>query len=334
MRKRVSAVPLAQSNRDQLRLRLKHSSPEKWPRLLEKAFEILVCELGLGEQAARSTIIASAAAAHTCSCKINFHSLRNVQLQNRWKLHNQFARIARCLVRASVAPRKRLNEQLCTLIHGRFVDLEFVEEIFETTVMVLREYPAEESFKTVLGIMTHSNSDGDELVVIKNDFSGLMAEDQQKAIAVLSKVTGNDLSASLIYYELSSALDDRKPKRIDTLIHPFIEEAVADLALIFLNQDLRPSRARIDGKLKYKSRFHCFADLVLAAFIEPSTLRHDEEVLNDLTIKTYANCHIFPADARNLISRALGQAHTSWLVNESHIRKAQHNFNKSTLDSP
>ena len=94
---------------------------------------------------------------------------------------------------------------------------------------------------------------------------------------------------------------------------------------------LRPGRANRPGDATYRSRFHRFSDLVLTAFVEPSSLRHDGD-LTEIRQKLHRSRLPLPADWRGAVSAGLRLSDREWLISEDHLRRAR--IQKSARETP
>lgn len=119
--------------------------------------------------------------------------------------------------------------------------------------------------------------DHDRIVMIKSEYAVVGEVYQRKAeeaIAGLSKSSSNNVTASDVFNALASVLDSDRTTNANPEIHGLIVEYVAEVATLWRQVGLRPSRATRQENSGYRSRFHRFVDLVLTAMTEPWMQRH------------------------------------------------------------
>jgi hypothetical protein len=280
--------------------------------------------LALSEEVALSLIIKSVSAAHKCGQAINQRSGDIAKYETRTKLHDKLRRIAKCAKRAPARLRRRLDEQLVSVIRENTIDLEVIDAIFDAAVAAFREFPKVEPSRTALREMCGMAPDHDRIVMIKSEYVAVGKTYQRKAedaIAALAKLSSHQASASDVFNALASVLHSDKTTHPNAQIFDLIVDYVAEIATIWRQAGLRPSRARHPEDPTYRSKFHRFVDLVLTAMTEPWARRH---IVNaDDTRRQARLVHSrLPDENRRIASAAPRRADANWLVSDDNVKKA------------
>jgi hypothetical protein len=97
------------------------------------------------------------------------------------------------------------------------------------------------------------------------------------------------------------------------------------VAKIFVDADLSVARARNEHDAAYKSKFHRFSDIILAAMNEPRVRRHDGN-LNKIAAKARKQHAKLPREDQATVSARLPRGDIQWLVSDDHIRAATRRF--------
>jgi len=141
-----------------------------------------------------------------------------------------------------------------------------------------------------------------------------------------SKWTASDVFEVLATAVSSHSEDGASPEISDLLV-----EYVRKLGDGWTAVGLRPGRANHSDDATYKSRFHRFSDLVLMAFVDPSSLRHDGD-LTEIRQKLCRSHLALPADWRAGVDVGLRRRDREWLISEDHLRRAR--IQKSARETP
>jgi hypothetical protein len=322
MRRHARIVHRSRLRLENLERRLQSQPPTEWPKHLRLAWEILQRKQSLSETTSMHLILGSVSAAHKCAREINRRAASRFEAHTRNKLYKAFVRVAKCAQRAPERLRESLEQAVIPIVQQAPIDLEVFEAILEATASVFLQHCEEESAKTALKALGVTDVDGIRQVKAKVDFSGLGNARQREVEAALSnlkRLPGSRLNASNVFETMASVLDaeEIQSDEIATLIIDY----VADVASLWREAGIKPSRARNPEDLKYKSSFHKFLELVITAILEPWTLRHDgglEERAQEIR-RRHAE---LPHDFRSIASPSLRRSDVEWIVSDDHLRKA------------
>jgi hypothetical protein len=187
---------------------------------------------------------------------------------------------------------------------------------------VFAEFPDAESSRTALREMCGMPPDHTHVVTIKGDYASIGAIHQRKvedAIAALAE--SGRAGASDVFSALADALGSDHDSNPSSQIYDLIVQYVVQVARVWRQVGLRPSRARHRDDASYKSKFHRFVDLVLTPMIEPEARRHLVD-LDDMRRTVRRIRAALPDEVRRVVSPAPGRADTVWLVSDDHLKKA------------
>lgn len=336
MRRKARPSALVRHRQSSLVQIVQHQPVINWPPLLNKARSILSEELKLPDSTARLITLSAVEAAQACGAAIRRRGLDISEYRTRQTLRTRFDRLCKCAMRAPAPLRRKLNERVISFELQGWVDTEVIERIFDEVATVFMEYKHNIS-KTALAVMVYQQPDDERLYnILKNDFSSLSGPDRLKCERILkSSATkkGAKLTAAQVFGALAEALGNKEKPIPTSQIHRILVDYVEVVARTWKATGLKPSVARHDADPSYKSRFHRFCDLVVAAVIEPWTHRHDVGLAN-LLQKKRANYLSFPAKYRAVSSPALDRTDVEWLISEDHIRKALKLIQKTPSDTP
>ena len=109
-----------------------------WPKHLRLARKILVEELSLDDAKALSVAKATFQAAHACAQARDKRSSDIAYFAQRQKVRGIFERIANCARRSPAKLRRTLIDGIDSVFHGRVVDGEDIEKLFDKSDKVLR----------------------------------------------------------------------------------------------------------------------------------------------------------------------------------------------------
>jgi hypothetical protein len=248
----------------QFQRRLECSSPGDWPLQLRMAWEVLTKERSLPAEKALSVILESVAAAHRCVRAQNQLLRRNETATNCSKFQKLSKRISNGIRRSPAGLRQQLDEQLGLLIQIPIIDLEVIEAIFERTAAAFEELPNNENAATALRALRESRT---------TPFSQLAIEDRNHAEKALAELKGRltaDALAVDIFHTLAQTPKEYESPKSPTQTRRLIISYVAEIAELWRRAGLRPARAYSTFKSSYASKFHWFADDVLAVMVGSS----------------------------------------------------------------
>jgi len=319
-----------------------------WPKHLRLASEILANKRGVDDTTARAVLFASFSAAHRCAQAIDQRSRANVSAAANSKLHNVFARIARCIRRSPAALRRVLDCEVCSYVRNTSIDLDSMEVLIDRFTAGFALLPKEETSLTVLRavfprvLLPKSNRIGllrrcftQGAVFLKNDYAALPSVDQRRVETTLTTLQRRraQFDAADVCEAIANALNGNKERIANTLIADLITNYVASVALIWVRHGIRPSRAVDHLNPNYRSKFHGFVDLLLTAMVEPWSKRHDGDQSETLAKLRKAHARL-PKDDRKDVRPALRRSDVEWLVGESHLRRALSLIQKTIPQTP
>jgi hypothetical protein len=316
MGRRLRISFLGRRRFDRFVLELKNKAADEWPQHLRSAWNILYDELSLPHSTALSIVINSASAADRFVKASNELLNDNVKAQAHTRIQTACSRVSKCAKRAPAALRRRLDQAIHPLLQEPQIDLEVMDLFFATTTKIFEEFSTVESSCVALRSLKDLERAG---------FSTLgmaLGQKLEHAIAgfVATSSTKHQATAANAFAAMAAVLDSEEIARTHTQNGKLIIRYVTELARIWQDASLKPSRARDPYKPAYKSRFHRYADLVLTGMVEPRALRHDANV--DEHRREIRRRHAeLPADLR-WVNPALRRADREWLISEDHIRRA------------
>jgi hypothetical protein len=292
-------------------------------------------------------LFASLSAAHRCAQAIDQRSRANVDDAGLRKLHNVFARIARCIRRSPASLRHVLDRDVCSSVRGTIIDLESIEMLIDKLVAGFGSFPEVETSATVLCALVTSGSlpnlrkvDRAHLpgcfvegaALLKEDYAALRSIDQRRVeakLATLQKRRG-EFGAADVCESIANALDVDRANIVNSFIYDLITDYVGAVSKIWLQHGLRPVRA-VDSR--YPGRFHRFVDLLLTAVVDPWSKRHDGDQGEMAAGLRKARSRL-PEDFRKVVNPALRRIDVEWLVSEGHLRTALQPIQKMPPETP
>ena len=334
MKRRTRAVPFARTRIESALRNLGAQAVAEWPKHLRLGWKILSCELAVDDEKARAVLLASLSAAHNCAQAINRRSRTNVYASGRKKLHDVFARIARCIRRSPASLRHVLDRDVCLSVRSRGIDLESMEALIDRLIAGFALLPKEEPSLTVLRalfprVLLPKSKRADVLrrrlaqgaIFLKNDYAALPSIYQRRVETTLTRLRGRraQFDAADVCEAIANALDGNEERTANTLIADLITNYVSSVALIWLRHGIRPSRAVHPSNPNYRSKFHRFVDLVLTAVLEPWSKRHDGDDLETLAKLRKAHARL-PKDIRRVVR--VSRSDVEWLVSDGHLKRA------------
>jgi hypothetical protein len=316
------------------------------------ARSILVDELKLDEEASRAVLQSSLADAHACAQRMDQGALDVFQGRHRDRLAKILARMAKCAKRLPASPRHALDGKVRADLRQTPIDSEHIETLIETLTTGFGKWPEAEPSLTVLRAVTPGPSSAECLketdaagihrafaeaaIILQNDYAGLPALDQrnaESALTTLAQERPDTLDTADVCTMLSYALASNTNDKISPAAAGLITDYVTEVATIWREHGLWPSRARNPLDAAYHSRFHRFADLMLTALVDPWSKRHDGDQVERLAKLRKARAKL-PGDIRGAVRAGLPRADTEWLVSEDHLRRALKRFQKTTPQTP
>ena len=312
MRRHVKLFHLAQARSGPLDRLLNSKPPSEWPEHIKLAWAILRDELQVTEKRAFRLIIDSISAAQACTAAVNERSGNIVEEQSRAKVGLAFKRLANCCRRAPAGLCRRLNEAIVPLLQQDPIDLEVIHDIFAAAASQFEISP-EEAAATAMRSMS---SRADWLI---NEYSGLRPETQRNCELALSKLAQNKrpAKAHMVFKALAAGVKDKPAGNQDSDSVTLRSDYVSALARLWEAAGLHPARAYREGDSRYKSRFHRYSDLILAAVGEPWAQRHSSD-LDHMRRKSYKNRAGMPREYQ--ASAGLLPSTAEWLISEHILR--------------
>ena len=144
------------------------------------------------------------------------------------------------------------------------IDLEVIEAIFKKTAAAFEKLPDNENAAIALRALRESRT---------TPFSELAIEvryQAEKALADLKVRLTDDAVAVDIFHTLAQTLKDYESPKSSTQIRRLLISYVAEIAEVWRRAGLRPARAYSSFKSDYASKFHWFADDILAVMVGSS----------------------------------------------------------------
>jgi hypothetical protein len=308
MGRKVRADFLARRPVSRFQLQLKSKAPHDWPPHLHAAWQILKSGQDLSDAKARSVVQESVSIAHRCIVAQNQKSKDIIEQVARTTIRSACSRISKCIKRAPAACRRSLNRAILTLIQQSIIDLDVIEAIFGKAETTFKQFRAHETSRAALPALEDLR---------KADFSTLnmmLRRKTEDAIVELAVTSNGKRQATAVdvFATIAGVLGSEKTTKVTTQSRDIITRSVAQLAEIWRQAGLKPSRALAYLDDAYRSKFHCFAELILTAMAGPRPkLRRQkiEQVYDDL------------GDADG-IRAAMGRKEYQWLVSDDHVRSA------------
>jgi hypothetical protein len=236
-------------------------------------------ELNLCPAKALDVVLDSVSAAH------RYVRLQNQQLNDferaraRTIIQRACRRLSKCIKRAPAALRHRLDQAILPLIQERVIDLEIIETIFEAATKVLEEFPSSEPSSTSATALCQLRTHPFSMLgkAARSQVEKALAEhvtaSPAKRSAALNTVTASPAKHSADVFATIAAVLHARETKPSTNTSKMIAGYVADLAEIWRQAGLKPSRAVGFLNPKYRTMFHRFAELILAAMAGPRTER-------------------------------------------------------------
>jgi hypothetical protein len=276
------------------------SPPSDWPPHLLGAWIILKDELALPDDQARSIIMKAVSVAQDC-VKAQTQGLQEIQvLRARMAIRDGCRRIANCINRAPAPIRRQLDDAVTALLRELVIDTEVMQEILSATFRALRRCPKKALARTALGAVRK---------IKRAHYEALDIESRTATESALSELAVNSppkepIKAANVFDAAAIALTaDQKPLT-NRHVQVLITRYVANLAHIWRQAELEPSRGISYLNEAYRSKFHRFAELILVEISAPWSLQHE---LRDL-----------PEEHEPW--KAMQDADYQWVVSDYHVR--------------
>jgi hypothetical protein len=334
MRRRTKPVPLARMDLNKLIRTLRQRSTSEWSRHLSSALEVLTVELKVDRHTALDLLIAAVSAAHRCACAVEQRALAQSRARAQADVGKALLRIAKCAARSPAELRCSLDLSVRSVLGRGIVDTEVLRRLVHRATQVFRKFRKMSPAATALKAMGFPDTPGQERIGLITNIEALHPTARGRAEQALSRrcrESPSNWTASGVFGVLATAVSSHSEDGASPEISDLLVEYVRKLGDGWTAVGLRPGRANHPGDANYKSRFHRFSDLVLTAFMEPSSLRHDGD-LTEIRQKLRRSHLALPADWRGGVDAGLRLSDREWLISEDHLRRAR--IQKSAPETP
>ena len=279
------------------------------------AWQIL-SELRLPPAKARFVILQTVCAAQNFVKAQNKQAADVVAAEAQLKIAKASKQVSNSVKRAPSGVRRRLNQEIFSIIQVAIVDLEVVESIFDATTALFKETLADKPSAAPLPSLRR----------LRIDFSTLGMRLQlkiQDAIAEIALTSGaKDQDATFdVFAKIAAVIrDEGITKTSFQMSAGLITRYVTAVAAIWQQAGLRPSRVTKSLDPADKSKFHRFAELVLTEMLEPWAGRHrrDLETRRQQIQRAHA---ALPIEIRPWVSSALKRADCEWLISDECVKR-------------
>jgi hypothetical protein len=271
MRMRRNAhLPQARRNLHAYIQHLKNTEPQSWPTLLFAAWEIIAKELNKPDQA-RQTVIAAVEAAHTCAGALSARLHVNSGSRRREAVLRAAKRISTRIKRMPVAAQRALDDVVRREVP---IDTESVLGFLNGCSNILASFPRAPLVVEIQDLLAGEYDDvpKDKLPIEKwpmkvdKAVETMYPPDRQLVEDGLSKLFNNRSlgpSALDVFTAIADSLEVRPFAKLREYVGDLHRAYVADVAEIWRDAGLKPTRSHLLGKPDHKSRFHHFLELVL-----------------------------------------------------------------------
>jgi hypothetical protein len=334
MRRRTKPVPLARMDLNRVIRTLRQRSTSEWPRHVSSALEVLTLELKVDQQTALDLLIAAVSAAHRCACAVEQRALAQSRARARADVGKALLRIAKCAARSPAELRCSLDRSVRSVLGRGMVEAEVLQRLVHRAAQVFRKFRKMPAAATALKAMGFPDTPGQERIGLITNIEALHPTARGRAEQALSRLcreSPSNWTASGVFGVLATAVSSHSENGASPEISDLLVEYVRKLGDGWTAVGLRPGRANRPDDTNYKSRFHRFSDLVLTAFVEPSSLRHDGD-LTEIRQKLHRSHLALPADWRGRVDAGLRRRDREWLISEDHLRRAR--IQKSAPETP
>jgi hypothetical protein len=336
-RRAARASPFARRSVANLVGPLRVPPSDEWPNchtppLFKAAWCVIRSDLKLPAPKARLVMVESTIAAQCCVDALNYKAEQIARIRAQSAVHRACLTISRCINRAPAVLRKTLDQEIAPFIEQPVVDTETIECIFKTASVVFGQYLDDEPAQTARRLIEPFDpplEDWSDPNISKygavRDYESLDSAGRHQAERALANLRnehegGRNITASAIFSALAQALGGNATKT-DAKTARLIKSYVLSIAKIWCDAGLNVGRARREDAPAYKSNFHRYADLLLAAMYEPWSRRHDGNI-GEISAQIWKHHAQLPHDEQGKISAKLPRADVQWLVSEDHVRAA------------
>jgi hypothetical protein len=263
-RRRARPSFLARRSLSKFLDRLRATSTTDWPPHLSLAYELLTRELGLSESAAQCVILRSVSAAQHCVTAQSQIITLLADYNSRLTIKNACARVSSYLKRGPALFRRLVNHQIFSVFQERATGPECIAVIFRATEVRLAKLWRHHKSSRLARKSLNLPSGAFELL-------GVVPRRQlERVVADFAQNTAEKYDALGVdfFTAVGGAIELPKKPLMGTEVRKARENYVKQLAGIWRKEGLKPSKALAFLNPSYRSRFHRFAELVLAAMTE------------------------------------------------------------------
>ena len=283
----VKAVPLSRRNLHEFIDRLVCTKAEDWPTFLSRAWAVVAIELKKPD-VARKTVMDAVAAAHACMVAVSARAEANGRSRARQDVSSAILSISNCVKRIRAPIRKALNEVAQIEFREGHADSEVATNFFNSCADFVKGVPSDADAVRIvnaLGVPKHEIEKLNRRIPAKptlkliSDWDSMhpfvrtaVELDLQKLVEDRSE----DLTALDVLTAISHSLAVQSVTETRKYSGDLLTAYVAEVAEIWRISGLHPGRARRDGDVDYRSRFHVFLELVLLHQFEPRSRLFDK----------------------------------------------------------
>jgi hypothetical protein len=271
MARHVRATFFPRISLPNLLLGLQLRSPADWPPHLYGAWLILHDEMAVPDDKCLAVVLESVLSAHRLFAEENRQICKIEEFRVCGKIARLFRRVSRCASRAPAALRRHLDARIAPLILDSVIDLEVIESIFRAVKMVFQNFPECEATRTGLESLEEISSADFSLVT--RAFRGDLEQEFFELVNV-AKAKRRTLTVRLLNV-LAAAIDGTKTSRPSSMGYRHVTNYVRRIAQIWRSAELTPTRARSFWDNTYESKFHRFAELMLAGLVNLGMTRQE-----------------------------------------------------------
>jgi hypothetical protein len=340
--RRIRSTPFARPGIKSER-RLAIATAREWPPLLAKARAILEAELALTPEEAAKIVVDSAGAAADCAQRIRRRAVDATTAKQRNQFCKVIDRIGRCIRRAR-APLHRELVVRFTMRDGKAFNEPI--ELLDALLTAFAAHPSDPASSTVLRTIVprdprfakHSSISDNELSQAWLDASGILRSTyfslgpaDRKTVGLILKTVrlvleqqrsrSDNYDAAIVCQSIAQGLDGGIDASEEEGIQDLIVDYTLRIANLWLDNEVKPSRAFHPEKPKHRSKFHRFADLVLTNYVEPWARRHEPERPEDQKLRQRAWSKL-PPDLRKISGASRRRADVEMLVSDDHVKAA------------
>ena len=298
MARHVRATFFPRISLPNLILGLQLRSPAEWPPHLYDAWSILHDEMAVPDDKCIVVVVESVSSAHRLLAEENRQICKIEEFRVCGKIAKLMRRVSRCASRAPAVLRRHLDARISPLILDSVIDLEVLESVFRAVKMVFQNFPECEATRTVLESLEEISSADFSLVTraFRSDLEQTIFE-----LVNAPKAKRRTLTVRLLNV-LAAAIEGTKTSRPSPMCYLHVTNYVHRIAQIWRSADLRPARARSFWDSAYESRFHRFAELVLAGFVNLGKKQQEYCARANTSYATY-NWHLSEAYVRAALGK-------------------------------